>query len=99
MESRAPVLINTCADLKIERKLKSIFVGNVTYDSFVLNFPLLYLNYLYLKPATKYISDEPGLQNTCSIQNEIISDINEAPKPTIFFINKTFITDKNNKNV
>lgn len=99
MESRAPVLINTCADLKIERKPKSIFVGNVTYDSFVLNFPLLYLNYLYLKPATKYISDEPGLQNTCSIQNEIISDINKAPKPTIFFINKTFITDKNNKNV
>jgi hypothetical protein len=60
---------------------------------------LLYLNYFYLKPATKYISDEPGLQNTCSIQNEIISDINKAPKPTIFFINKTFIPDKNNKNV
>lgn len=98
VEMKAPLLVNTCANLNFENKPKSIFVGNAQYDSFFINFPLLYLNYFYLKPATKYISDEPGLQNECSIQDEIISDISKAPKPTIFFINKTLLIDKNNKN-
>ena len=98
VEMKAPLLVNTCAKLKFDDKPKSIFVGNAQYDSFFINFPLLYLNYLYLKPATKYISDEPGLQNECSIQDEIITDFSKAPKPTIFFINKTLLIDKNNKN-
>ena len=98
VEMKAPLLVNTCANLKFDEKPKSIFVGNAQYDSFFINFPLLYLNYLYLKPASKYISDEPGLQNECSIQDEIITDFSKAPKPTIFFINKTLLIDKNNKN-
>ena len=89
-------LSNSCSNFNVDNP-KSIFVGNAQYDRFTLNFPLLYLNYSYLKPATKYISDEPGLQNTCAIGDEIINDLVSAPKPTIFFINKTLITDKNNK--
>jgi hypothetical protein len=89
-------LKNSCANLVFKSKPKSIFVGNSQYDRFNINFPLLYLNYSHLKPATKYISDEPGLQNSCAIQDEIINDINLAPKPTIFFINNTLLTDKNN---
>jgi hypothetical protein len=98
IELKAPLLKNTCANLNLEHKAKSIFVGNTQYDNFSVNFPLLYLNYLHLKPATKYIADDPGNQNSCSVGNEIINDFIAAPKPTIFFLNRTLLIDKNNKN-
>jgi hypothetical protein len=98
MELRIPLLENTCGMFKNEVNPKSIFVGNSQYDNFFVNFPLLYLSFSDLKPATKYINDEPGLQNTCQIQDEILNDFNLAPRPVIFFLNKNLLIDKNNKN-
>ncbi len=97
-EFSAPRLKDTCSRFHFESNAKSIFVGNAQYDNFFVNFPFLYLNYIHLKPATKFITDEPGLQNTCLIQDQIIEDINLAPKPTIFFINTSLILDKYNRN-
>ena len=90
---------NTCNSFNnIKNAYKSIFVGNSQYDNFNINYPYLYLQNLNLKPATKYISDEPGIQNDCARAEEIIRDIDAAPKPTIFYLNKTILKDKNNTN-
>tara|TARA_B110001469_G_scaffold126651_1_gene144898 strand:- start:2881 stop:4332 length:1452 start_codon:yes stop_codon:yes gene_type:complete len=90
---------NTCNSFNnIKNAYKSIFVGNSQYDNFNINYPYLYLQNLNLKPATKFISDEPGIQNDCARAEEIIRDIDAAPKPTIFYLNKTILKDKNNTN-
>lgn len=89
--------IDSCSRFPTEG-YKSIFVGNNDYANFVINFPTLYLKNIKLKPATKYISDEPGMQNNCGVQREMIVDFIKAKKPTIFFFNKTQMVDKNNNN-
>lgn len=81
-----------------EIKPKTIFVGNASYEDVVINFPLFYLKNLDLPPATKYISDEPGIQNSCEVQKEMILEMNEAEKPIIFYLNASKIIDKNNLN-
>ena len=89
---------NTCNSFNKKNEYQSIFVGNSQYDNFNINYPYLYLENLNLKPATKYISDEPGIQNTCARAKEIMRDLDAAPKPTIFYLNKTILKDKNNIN-
>jgi len=96
-ELNAPKITNTCSNIFFEEKPKSIFVGNSQYDNFYVNFPLIYLNYLHLKPATKYIAEDPGIQNSCLFGNEIINDINLAPKPTIFLLNESLLNVYNNR--
>ena len=92
--------LNTCIvdSGKLGFKPKSIFVGNSNYADFVINLPILYLTNINLKPASKFISDEPGLQNTCRIQKQIINDLVKSSQPTIFYLNKTHLEDKNNTN-
>ena len=90
---------NTCNSFNdLKYGYKSIFVGNSQYDDFNINYPYLYLQNINLKPATKYISDEPGIQNNCDRAQEIIKDLDMAPKPSIFYLNKSILIDKNNVN-
>jgi hypothetical protein len=90
---------NTCNSFNdLKNDYKSIFVGNSQYDDFNINYPYLYLQNINLKPASKYISDEPGIQNNCERAQEIIKDLDMAPKPSIFYLNKSKLIDKNNVN-
>ncbi len=77
-------IINTCS---IKGNYKTIFVGNKNYSEFVINAPLIYLNNLNLKPASRFISEDPGVQDTCKYSNLIVDELNRAEKPTIYFIN------------
>lgn len=90
--------IDSCSRFPTQ-SYKSIFVGNNDYKNFVINFPIIYLNKISLKPATKYITDEPGLQNRCDIQKEMIADFLASSKPTVFYLNHSIIVDKNNSNL
>ena len=65
---------------------RSLFVGQQSYDRFLVNFPILYLVRPDLRPATRFISDEPGLQTRCDRGEEIAADLARTPRPLILFL-------------
>jgi hypothetical protein len=89
-------LHDTCSDFKGD--FKTVFVGNEDYSNFVVNAPVIYLKNLNIKPASRFISEDPGVQNSCFFGQSIVSDLQNAEKPTIFFINKTLIQEKYSSN-
>ena len=64
----------------------SIFVGRTQYDRFLLNRVALYHVRLDVKPATAFISDEPGIQNDCLFGERIASNLANAPRPMLTFL-------------
>jgi hypothetical protein len=78
--------INECKILTSNINLRSIFVGRKNYDRFSYNNAMLYFTYPNIKPATSFISDEPGLQNSCKYGKIIAHQLNKAEKPMLVFI-------------
>ena len=39
-----------------------------------------------LRPATPFISDEPGVQNSCTLGSRIATDLIRAPRPLILVL-------------
>ena len=62
---------------------ESIFVGRKSYEKYLWNNASLYLTRPDLKPASSYITEEPGIQNVCKFQNIIVDELNVSPKPMI----------------
>lgn len=62
---------------------RSIFVGQLSYHRFIVNAPVFYVLRADLRPATPFISDEPGLQNSCAFGSRIAADLLRAPRPLI----------------
>jgi hypothetical protein len=65
---------------------RSLFVGQASYDRYILNLPILYLARPDLRPATPFISDEPGIQNDCRYGAQIARSLVIAPKPMVAFL-------------
>ena len=75
-------LTSSCTDL-IPSDARSLYVGQASYDRFIVNSPILYLMRLDLQPASPFISDEPGIQNTCDFGSRIATDLMRAPRPLV----------------
>lgn len=78
--------IQACSTLVSQTQAKSIFVGRDQYDHYIFNTAALYLARPDLQPATPYISDEPGLQNSCLYGERIGQQLLGASKPMLSFI-------------
>lgn len=74
---------NTC---KFDDTYKSIFVGNDSKSNNAINHPYIYLINSHIKPATRYITDEPGYQNNPNVCKTIISDLEKAQKPLLLIM-------------
>ena len=70
-----------CSGL-IPKDARSLFVGKGSYQEYQINWPILYLANPQLRPATAFISEEPGVQNTCYFGTRISNDLAHAPRPT-----------------
>ena len=64
----------------------SIFVGRLSYNNFDYSNAYIYYLYKYLKPATPYISDEPGIQDSCKYGEIIKNQLIKSEKPMLAFI-------------
>ena len=73
-------LTTECSSL-IPTDSQSLFVGQKSYKGYVTNIPLLYVAKPDLRPATRFISDEPGVQNTCRYGSRVASELQRAPRP------------------
>jgi glycosyltransferase involved in cell wall biosynthesis len=71
-----------CTDL-FPTDARSLFVGQVSYERFLANLPVLYLSRPDLRPATPFISDEPGVQNSCALGSRIAADLTRARRPLV----------------
>lgn len=67
-------------------KYNSLFVGRTDYSQYIYSHVMMYLLNPTVKPATKYISDEPGLQNNCEDGELIANDLTKAEKPMLSFL-------------
>ena len=65
---------------------RSLFVGQSSYDHFLINTPGFYLMRPDLQPATPFLSDEPGAQNTCELGSRVAADLAKAPRPTVLVL-------------
>ncbi len=77
-----------CTDL-FPPSAKSLFVGHESYDSFGDNAVILYQLRIDLRPATTFISEEPGQQNTCEIGETVARQLESAQKPMVAVLNTT----------
>jgi hypothetical protein len=74
-----------CTDI-FPRDARSLFVGQASYDRFIMNSPVFYLMRADLRPATPFISDEPGVQNSCTLGSRIAADLIRAPRPLVLVL-------------
>lgn len=65
---------------------RSLFVGQASYSQFIKNSPVFYLLHPDLRPATPFISDEPGVQNSCTLGSRIAADLMLAPRPLVIVL-------------
>jgi hypothetical protein len=88
-------LTASCTDL-IPSDARSLYVGQASYERFLVNLPVLYLMRPNLRPATPFISDEPGVQNTCEFGSRIAGDLQRAPRPLVLALDaKLWRTEAN----
>lgn len=86
-----------CSSLdSLDDSYHSVFVGAGLDTSDFYNYPVLYTKLLSLKPATKYITLEPGLTNSCDVQENIVKDILNSTPPTLVFINSENFSNQSN---
>ena len=71
---------------KLPAGARSIFVGRNSYARYIYNEVVLYWTNLALVPATPFISDEPGIQNSCEFGERIAADLEAAPKPMVVLL-------------
>jgi hypothetical protein len=70
----------------IPDQTKSIFIGRDNYQHFIINPIALYLARTDIRPATPFVTEDPGIQNTCDMGQRIADDIRRAAKPMIAFL-------------
>jgi hypothetical protein len=76
---------------------QSMFVGRENYDRFIFNNAALYLINPKVKPASSFISDEPGLQNSCHYGQVISQQLKNSKKPMLVFLEKGLHNPEPNK--
>lgn len=64
----------------------TLFIGRINYNRYILNRAILYLLSPNVKPATAFISDEPGVQNSCYYGGIIRAQLEKAEKPMLAFL-------------
>lgn len=74
-----------CTDL-FPLDARSLFLGQTSYNGLPGNYPVLYLMRPDLRPATPFISDNVGVQNSCALGSHIASDLVLAPRPLVLVI-------------
>ncbi|MCX6731171.1 MAG: hypothetical protein NTZ55_04965 [Candidatus Roizmanbacteria bacterium] len=80
-------LVSDCKSKMPQSSLyNSLFVGRLSYQQFISNSAVLYLLNPDKPPATAYISDEPGLQNSCYYGSLIAKQLENSPKPMLSFL-------------
>lgn len=67
---------------------KSIFVGRESYAHFIVGPVILYLARHDLRPASTYVAEDPGIQNSCNYGAEIARDLRRAQRPMVAFLNR-----------
>ncbi len=75
--------LRDCRQATQNLRYTSLFVGRTNYSEYVYSHVMLYLMNPKVKPATKYISDEPGLQNTCEDGEVVAQELTVAKKPML----------------
>jgi hypothetical protein len=80
--------LEQCRSL-VPEAARSIFVGRTSYARYRINFASLYFTDLDLTPASRYISDEPGLQNECEYGARVVGDLRAAPRPMVALLDST----------
>jgi hypothetical protein len=60
-----------------------MFLGQTSYDGYPENYPILYLMRPDLRPATRFISDEKGVQSSCALGSRIAADLVRASRPLV----------------
>jgi len=78
--------INDCGNAIEGITPKTIFVGRTSYENFLYNKASLYLLLPKVKPATAYITEEPGIHNSCKYGQIIVKDLSKAEKPMLAFL-------------
>ncbi len=78
--------LTSCKLLIKNKNYKTIFVGRSLYTNYIINYAYLYLINPKIKPASQYISDEPGLQNNCYDGEKIAQELKIAKKPMLVFL-------------
>ena len=78
--------LQDCRQATQDVDYQSLFVGRTNYSAYIYSHVMLYFINPKIKPATKYISDEPGLQNDCGDGENIARDLARAPKPMLSFL-------------
>ena len=61
-------------------------MGRSKYTNYIINYAYIYLINPKIKPATEYISDEPGLQNNFYDGKRIADELKTAEKPMLVFL-------------
>lgn len=72
-----------CRNATKDISYQTLFIGRSEYTEYVYNHVMLYLLNPRVKPATRYISDEPGLQSDCVDGEAVTQDLTRAGKPTL----------------
>ncbi len=67
---------------------RSIFVGRLTYQRYLYNVASLYLTYPKVRPATTFIMEEPGIQNSCKYGKMAAEDLDRADRPMLAYLEK-----------
>lgn len=67
-------------------RYRSLFVGRTVYEHYFANNLALYFLNPSVPPATRYFSEDPGVQNSCLYGERIAGELNRSPKPMLAFI-------------
>lgn len=70
----------------------SLFVGRTSYERYFINGVALYFLNTSIPPATRFFSEEPGVQNSCEYGERIVQELRTAPKPMVVFITDQKVT-------
>ena len=88
--------ISECKNMVYKVGSGSIFVGRISYERYLWNNASLYLTRTDLKPATSFITEEPGIHNSCKYGLMIYNELVISNKPMIAFLNMN-LQDGENK--
>ena len=64
----------------------SVFVGRLTYERYLYNISSLYLIFPNVKPASPFLAEEPGIQNTCEHGSLVAEYLKKSEKPMLAFL-------------
>jgi hypothetical protein len=78
--------INDCKTKSAKLQYRSIFVGRLSYNKYEINSANLYLINTNVPPATTFIFEDPGLQDSCYYGQIIATQLKMAPKPILSFL-------------